>query len=122
MNVIPVIKCRDMNVSLTFYTTILGFEPAPGDKAGDPVVNIHRDGACLQLSILDGDGAYGSAVNIIVEDVGSLFNELIGRGLDTSERADSQVHSAPVRQTWGTQEFYVTDPDGNTLRFVQPER
>jgi len=26
----------------------------------------------------------------------------------------------PTDQTWGTREFYVTDADGNTLRFCQP--
>jgi hypothetical protein len=30
------------------------------------------------------------------------------------------VHAAPVDQTWGTREFYVSDPDGNTLRFTAP--
>jgi len=35
-------------------------------------------------------------------------------GLDTSRQSGS-----PVDQTWGTREFYVTDPDGNTLRFRQ---
>jgi hypothetical protein len=26
---------------------------------------------------------------------------------------------AVFRKTWGTREFYVDDPDGNTLRFTQ---
>jgi len=29
------------------------------------------------------------------------------------------VHLGPVDQTWGTREFYVTDLEGNTLRFMQ---
>jgi hypothetical protein len=29
------------------------------------------------------------------------------------------VHEGPLDQTWGTREFYVDDPDGNTIRFVQ---
>jgi hypothetical protein len=29
------------------------------------------------------------------------------------------VHEGPIEQTWGTREFYVDDPDGNTLRFTQ---
>jgi hypothetical protein len=31
------------------------------------------------------------------------------------------VHAGPIDQTWGTREFYVDDPDGNTLRFTQHE-
>ena len=33
--------------------------------------------------------------------------------------APKQVHEGPIDQTWGTREFYVDDPDGNTLRFTQ---
>lgn len=29
------------------------------------------------------------------------------------------VHEGPINQSWGTREFYVDDPDGNTLRFTQ---
>lgn len=29
------------------------------------------------------------------------------------------VHEGPIDQTWSTREFYVDDPDGNTLRFTQ---
>lgn len=33
--------------------------------------------------------------------------------------APVEVHEGPLNQTWGTREFYVDDPDGNTLRFMQ---
>ena len=33
--------------------------------------------------------------------------------------APKVVHEGPVDQTWNTREFYVEDPDGNTLRFTQ---
>src|SRR5438477_12190220 len=29
------------------------------------------------------------------------------------------VHEGPIDQSWGTREFYVDDPDSNTLRFTQ---
>jgi hypothetical protein len=29
------------------------------------------------------------------------------------------VHEGPLDQSWGTREFYVDDPDGNTIRFTQ---
>lgn len=34
-------------------------------------------------------------------------------------RCRSMVHEGPIDQSWGTREFYVDDPDGNTLRFTQ---
>jgi hypothetical protein len=37
----------------------------------------------------------------------------------STPEAPQLVHEGPVDQTWGTREFYVDDPDGNTLRFVQ---
>jgi hypothetical protein len=30
------------------------------------------------------------------------------------------VHEGPIDQSWGMREFYVTDEDGNTLRFGRP--
>jgi hypothetical protein len=42
----------------------------------------------------------------------------LARGLVPPER-DSPVHKGPTDQTWGTREFYVDDPDDNTLVFVQ---
>lgn len=30
------------------------------------------------------------------------------------------LEEGPVNQTWGMREFYVRDPDGNTLRFGSP--
>jgi hypothetical protein len=54
-----------------------------------------------------------------VNDVDALFQKYLSRGLDRSTKTDSPVHQSPVDQTWGSREFYVTDPDGNTLRFVQ---
>lgn len=32
---------------------------------------------------------------------------------------ESPVHQGPIDQTWDTREFYVDDPDGNTLAFTQ---
>lgn len=42
---------------------------------------------------------------------------VVERGLPIPVDGASPVHQAPVDQTWGWREFYVTDPDGNTLRF-----
>jgi catechol 2,3-dioxygenase-like lactoylglutathione lyase family enzyme len=53
------------------------------------------------------------------DDLDALWRKFLARGLVTPGRADSPVHEGPTEQTWGTREFYVSDPDGNTLRFSQ---
>ena len=66
-----------------------------------------------------GDGVAGQALVVDVAEVDSLFETFRARGLDPSTRPESPVHQGPVDQTWGTREFYVDDPDGNTLRFTR---
>ncbi len=120
MKLIPVIKCKSMQESVDFYTRILGFRlkyPNSGEDA--PVVDLVNNDAEIQLSVLGGDSAFGTAVNIQVDNVDEVFKILVRSGLDTSGHEDSPVHHGPVDQTWGTREFYVTDPSGNTMRFQQ---
>ena len=54
----------------------------------------------------------------MTEDIDALFQKFVSRGLVPLQR-DSPVHHGPVEQSWGTREFYVDDPDGNTLVFTQ---
>ena len=119
MKAIPIIRCRSMRESLSFYTRILDFKiKYAGASSDDPVVTIMNGAAELQLSI--GDGVFGTPINIRVDDIDGLFRKYISRGLDTSAKKESPVHQGPLDQTWGTREFYVNDPNGNTLRFCMP--
>ena len=116
MKIIPILHCKNMQRSLEFYTIILDFILRhPGTTADEPVVTIVNEGAGIQLSIIDGTPAI--AINIETDDVDGLFKKYLQRGLDTSGKENSPVHQGPIDQTWGWREFYVTDPDGNTLRF-----
>ena len=120
MKFIPIIKCKDMKESLSFYTKILDFEIMPGEDLDSPVIDLEKEGAQIQLSTMSGDSIFGCAVNVAVDDVDSLFQKFISRGLDVSKKKESPVHQGPIDQTWGMREFYVTDPNGNTLRFRKP--
>jgi uncharacterized glyoxalase superfamily protein PhnB len=60
-----------------------------------------------------------SVVVVMTEDVDALFKKFRTRGLKPT-KPESPVHQGPTDQTWGTREFYVDDPDGNTLAFTQP--
>ena len=121
MAIIPIVRCSHMAGSIAFYTWVLDFECVGSwpDK-GDPAFAVlAREGDRLFLSSHRGDGEFGQAVAVMVEDVDALFRTFRERGLDTSAQPESPVHQGPTDQTWGTREFYVDDPDGNTLRFTQ---
>ncbi len=123
MAIIPTLRCRSMRQALAFYGDILDFERVGGnDEVNDPSFSVlARDGGFLYLSSHRGDGVFGTAVAITTNDIDALFRTLRSRGLETPGNPDApvEVHEGPIDQTWGTREFYVDDPDGNTLRFVQ---
>lgn len=123
MAIIPTIRCSNMRASLAFYTGVLDFERVDGDdELGDPSFSVLlRDGDQLFLSSHRGDGMFGQAVVVTTGDVDALFRKFRARGLRTPGDPDApqQVHDGPIDQSWGTREFYIDDPDGNTLRFTQ---
>jgi uncharacterized glyoxalase superfamily protein PhnB len=119
MTMVPLFLVGDMRGAVDFYTRILDFELPPWDSPGDPVVSLLRGEAELMLTSLPTDQAARVNAHLIVADVDALFARWVGRGLDQSHRTESPVHLGPVDQSWGTREFYVTDPFGNTLRVVQ---
>jgi catechol 2,3-dioxygenase-like lactoylglutathione lyase family enzyme len=126
MPIIPTVRCSNMKQSLSFYTGVLDFEHVDGDDdLNDPCFTIvERDGDPLFLSSHRGDGEFGQAIAVLTDDVDGLFRKFRSRGLRTPGDPENptQVHEGPIDQTWGTREFYVDDPDGNTLRFTQQLR
>jgi len=110
-------------MSLAFYTGVLDFERVDGDDdLGDPSFSVlSLDGYQLFLSSHRGDGKFGQAIVITTNDVDALVVKFRERGLSTPGNPDAPetVHEGPIDQSWGTREFYVDDPDGNTLRFTQ---
>ncbi len=120
MKFVPLFKVRDMRKAIAHYTVVLDFRMTwPDDTPDSPVVDLGHDEMELQITTYENERLFGSVVNVWVDDVDGLFAKYIGRGLDTSGKPNSPVHQGPVDQTWGRREFYVTDADGNTLRFCQ---
>lgn len=120
-NIIPSMRCRDMQRSLEFYTKVLDFKHhGTWPEAGSPSFSIlSREGAELHLSSYPGDGTFGNVASILVQNIDQLFQGYVARGLNAKAKMDSPVHQGPTDQTWGTREFYADDPDGNTVRFIQ---
>lgn len=119
MKIVPIFYCSNMRDAIHFYTNILDFEMAAEDSPDDVVVDLYNGDANFQLTSLRGNQKSGFAVNVFVSNVDELFAKYISRGLNTSHKKESPVHQGPLNQTWGRREFYVTDADGNTLRFGQ---
>jgi catechol 2,3-dioxygenase-like lactoylglutathione lyase family enzyme len=120
MQFIPLFKVKDMAAAIHHYTEILDFRMTwHEDNADSAVVDLGHEQMEIQLTTHESDRLFGSIVYVHVPDVDSLFAKFLGRGLDTSGKLDSAVHQGPTNQTWGRREFYVTDADGNTLRYCQ---
>ena len=121
MALIPIVRCRAMHEAVAFYTRVLDFQLiGTWPDLGDPALSLlMRDGFELNLSSHRGDGAFGQAIVVLVKDIDALFRKYLERGLDTSANIESPVHLGPIDQTWGSREFYVDDPSGNTLRYIQ---
>ncbi len=121
MAIIATIKVTAMARALAHYTGVLDFETAgvfPGED--DPAYAVlMREGCELHLSSHAGDGVVGQHVLVIVPDLDAVFAGVMARGHDASGKAESPIHQGPTDQTWGTRDFAVDDPDGNTVIFVQ---
>lgn len=119
--IIPTLRVKAMWESVAFYTEVLDFElEGTWPEAGDPSFSVlRRRGDELHLSSHGGDGTFGQAVVVLTEDVEGLWAFYRGSGLDISGKSGSPVHQGPTDQSWGTREFYVDDPNGHTIRFVQ---
>jgi uncharacterized glyoxalase superfamily protein PhnB len=123
MKIIPLLRVLNIKEAIAFYTAVLDFVlKDPDDAENDWGINLLNGNAELQLTKGEEDQKLGIAIYVLVNNIDALFEKYISRGLDTSLKKDSPVHQGPLHQTWGTREFYVNDPSGNTLRFVEVEK
>ena len=117
---VPVFRVRSLDEALPFYRDILGFtvhEIDPDIASFYAVLSWHGDELHLQQDAAAA-GFRHSAI-IRVDDADGTFAALKARGYRPPDRPESPVHCGPVDQSWGTREFYVDDPSGNTLCFAQ---
>lgn len=121
MGPIPLFRCRDLEVSLRFYTQTLDFELlGRWPEAGNPgFAVLVRGGGEFHLSSHSGDGVFGAKAYCVVPDAQALFAAFCARGFTPPHRPESPIHQGPTHQTWGAIEFCAEDPDGNTLCFGQ---
>jgi catechol 2,3-dioxygenase-like lactoylglutathione lyase family enzyme len=126
----PELYCKDIKVSLHFYTQILGFKiQYQREEAGFAM--LERQGACIMLDQI----VRGSVRTWVVAPLEAPFGRGINLQIET-DRVDElyegvQKHGAqiflPMEEKWyrcddiylGNRQFIVQDPDGYLLRFFQ---
>lgn len=118
---VPTLIVRDMAEAISFYTHALDFKMASALGEDTPYyVLLARDRDELHLSLPSGRVPPGHGCAIVVcSDVDALYAAFRARGLTVPTREGSPVHETPTDQSWGTREFYVDDPSGNTLIFQE---
>jgi catechol 2,3-dioxygenase-like lactoylglutathione lyase family enzyme len=118
---IPILIVRDMQEAIAFYTGVLDLELRFAWPEEAPFYAVLGRGSDeLHLNLNPGNGRHGHSSAIVVcGEVDALFAAFVARGLAVPSRPDSPVHAGPLEQSWGTREFYVDDPSGNTLVFQQ---
>lgn len=131
---VPELWCSDFEVSMEFYTTVVGFEVAQ-QRGGDPHAYLTLHGAQIMLAHWQLDGnwvpwypeqmgrPYGRGVNFqfMVPDVDELYEAVLSHGtkpfLDIYEADIWKTDCMDTRR-----QFMILDPDGYVLRFAQSLR
>lgn len=123
MAIEPFFDCRDIAVSVDFYTKVLDFDlaivPDPDPKQfGSRYAALSREGDILHLSSHSREnGAFGAAIYVRVDNVDELYERFVANGVVLTVPDGG---TTPVDQSWGMREIGFRDPDGNKLTFGQP--
>ena len=107
----PVLASLDIERTVTFYCTRLGFARVHVDPGVWGIVS--RDSVQIHFwPCLDKSIAESTSCRVYVSGIKALFAELQTQGV---------VHpKAPLAQKpWGSREFGVLDPDGNLITFAE---
>jgi catechol 2,3-dioxygenase-like lactoylglutathione lyase family enzyme len=113
--VTPVLRVRDLAVSIDYYTRVLGFKINWGyPESGEAFfASVSRGKCCLFLSVGD-QGHPGSWVWLDGKDVDAVYEEF--------KAAGAKIRPPPPPNDWWALEMQVEDPDGNVLRIGSDPR
>lgn len=109
-----ILAVRDLRTATDFFVTILGFQRDFGDES-DGWSWLSREnfrvglGECTDAIPAGelGDHSYVAYIN--VDDIDSLYAELISRG--------ASIGAPPETKPWGMREFALRTPDGHRMTF-----
>jgi len=103
--VFPILRVADLDASVSYYETQLGFEV---QWRSGTVASVQRDRAALMLCQGD-QGHAGTWLWIAVSDADAIYAELQARG--------ARLRHAPANYPWGSRECQILDLDDHVLRF-----
>jgi catechol 2,3-dioxygenase-like lactoylglutathione lyase family enzyme len=109
----PIVGTRDIERSIEFYTSKLGFDLTFRDSADTPnYIVFRRDAVALHMQFQYEHEMGTIRLRFLVEDPDALFGEYRQRGVECS--------AAGIQNTsWGTREFALYDPDRNAFAFYR---
>jgi uncharacterized glyoxalase superfamily protein PhnB len=122
----PVLRVRDVEVSLAFYTRLLGFQGEgglPGLDGKTVFAEAYLGDAKIMLTRRGSESSVFSASSCGVElyltlpqtfDIQQLYSSLRTREVHIVE----DLH----QELWGDRAFTITDPDGYRLIIAQPSQ
>ena len=108
------VHVKDLDASIQFYENIVGIHVVrrfPGGK--DSEIAFLGDGE-TKLELIGGAGGYsgaGIAIGFTVDDLDKKLAFVQEKGIP--------IHSGPFSPNPATRFFYVQDPDGLLVQFVQ---
>ncbi|PYV42121.1 MAG: hypothetical protein DMG06_15055 [Acidobacteria bacterium] len=111
VRIAPELPVTNLEESLSYYRTKLGFEVEMMIPQGDYAI-VERDDVALHLFQDSAKNHSPASVHIFAQELEELYTELQGRGAQVSQRI--------VRQPWGNRDFRITDPTGNEIKFTEP--
>jgi catechol 2,3-dioxygenase-like lactoylglutathione lyase family enzyme len=119
----PVLAARDVATSIRFYT-LLGFALSFQDVDEPRYAALHRDGIELHLQWADAGqwvaGLDRPACRFLVDDVDALHAQFVANGAIAEASSGGSPWTSPADTPWGTREFHLRDPGGNSLQFYRP--
>jgi len=118
----PVLMARDVSESLTFYARF-GFAESFRDTPEAPrYAGIRRGSVELHLQWADpsqwAHGVDRPVYRFPTPNADALYHELLAAGAQLD--GTGGPNASPRDTPWGTREFHVFDPGGNSLQFYGP--
>jgi catechol 2,3-dioxygenase-like lactoylglutathione lyase family enzyme len=112
----------DMEKSIDFYTTVLGFERLKGEptyvpvRSGSVVIGLGPAATLpkqhhFNPEVQNGRRGLGTEIVLEVDDIQAFFEKVKASGY-------KKVSSPLRKQTWGATDFRLVDPDGYYLRIT----
>jgi catechol 2,3-dioxygenase-like lactoylglutathione lyase family enzyme len=114
------ILADDLDESVSFYEELFGMERVPSPQFSVPVEWLRCGDLTLHLFKRDIDAADYYHVGLHVDDVESVYREVVDRGIASDFDSDTEepvVYELPE----GAVQFYINDPTGNLIEINYPD-